>query len=91
MLSDAVNPQEKCYPRFTVDLTQFDDIYGEVDDNVTFTIQGRICARTHTDYCRTVEVEVRKISGKDDSQEAPKVAVINIADQELSKLKRRSL
>ena len=86
MLSDAM--PVKSYPRITIDLNQFKDTFGDVDENTAFYVQGRICARTHTDYCNTVEVEVRKISA---SEPESKVALISPADQELKKLRGRSL
>lgn len=87
MLSDMPMSPPKSYPRLTVDVDQFPGIDGDVDENFSGVIQGRICGRSHTDYCNTVEIEITKISDVEAGDTPMRIAMIGIADQELSKLK----
>lgn len=79
---------EKVYPRFTVDLDQFPGLEGELDEDIELHLKGRVCALNHSDYSHSMDVEVRSLAHPDHTHEGfAKIAVINIADQELSKLK----
>lgn len=80
----------KSYPRFTIDLDQFPGLEADVDEEIEITLRSRVSGITHTDYCHTMDLEVRSIAQPGDARPS-KIALVSAADQELEKLKGRSL
>lgn len=89
--STMPGPPEKIYPRLSIDLDQFPGLEGDLDEEIEFHGRGRVCGLTHNDYSHSMDLEIRSLAHPDHTHgEMPKIALVSIADQELSKLKGKS-
>jgi len=89
----ATAKEEISYPHLFIDLDQFPGLEGDLDEEIELHVRGRVCSLSHSYGSHSMDVEVQKIAHPDHTHddEVPKVAVISIADSELSRMKRRSL
>jgi len=85
MAVDAIALPEKPLPRLCIDLEDYPELEGDVDDIVEFRVRGRICSKQHSDYCKTQDIECKAIY--DAAKATPTVGPLNEADKALGKLK----
>jgi len=81
----AADVPAKIYPRFNIDVKEFPELQGNVDEHIEFRVRGRICERVHNDWSNSITVEALAISkcGEKEAATGP----YNEADKAMEKLK----
>ena len=80
---------KKIYPRLSIDLDQFPDLKGDVDETGELHICYRVCSVQHNEYSHSMDLEITSIAVPRHSHEDVKGSG-NEADRSLNKLKSPS-